>query len=200
MSAREVSVMAEREQRIAALKAAFVEGRLTKEEFDLRVYQALAFYAELDVLTADIPAVPPAVIAPTATARADPARETANKKMIHQGTAAITGLTFLLVAVVVMPRSPVAGVIAAVVITTFVALLSSGLLTLLSWAMDRRSGVEGAGGAGPAQGSPPGAGGDTANRQGVVGHEGRRPELGQDPPGTVQAAKRRPRRLATSPA
>ena len=39
------------------LKAAFVQGRLTKDEFDLRVGQILASrtYADLDALTADIP-------------------------------------------------------------------------------------------------------------------------------------------------
>jgi len=48
----------DREQVIGALKAAFVQGRLTKDEFDLRVGQAFASrtYADLAVLTADIPA------------------------------------------------------------------------------------------------------------------------------------------------
>jgi hypothetical protein len=51
---------ADREQVIDVLKAAFVQERLTKEEFDLRVGQALAprTYAELAALTADIPARP----------------------------------------------------------------------------------------------------------------------------------------------
>lgn len=49
---------ADREHVIDALKAAFVQGRLTKAEFDLRVGQALASrtYADLAALTADIPA------------------------------------------------------------------------------------------------------------------------------------------------
>jgi hypothetical protein len=49
---------ADREQLIAALKAAFVQGRLTKDEFDMRVGQTSASrtYAELAALTADIPA------------------------------------------------------------------------------------------------------------------------------------------------
>ena len=181
--------MAGREQVIAALKAAYVQGRLTKEEFDLRVGQALAIYAELDALTADIPAAPPA----TVTARAELAREAANKKMIRQGTAGVAGLTFVLVTALGAPHNPALAVIVAALLTCFVTVLAAGLLTLLSWAMDRRSGAQGAGGAGgarPAQGSPPG----TADQQ------GRQPELGQDPPGTVQAASRRPRRLATSPA
>jgi Domain of unknown function (DUF1707) len=177
--------MAGREQVIAALKAAYVQGRLTKEEFDLRVGQALAMYAELDALTADIPAAPPAV-----TARAELAREAANKKMIKQGTAGVAGLTFVLVTALGAPHSPALAVIVAALLTCFVTVLAAGLLTLLSWAMDRRSGTQGAGGARPAQGSPPG----TADQQ------GRQPELGQDPPGTAQAASRRPRRLATSPA
>jgi hypothetical protein len=187
--------MAGREQVIAALKAAYVQGRLTKEEFDLRVGQALAIYAELDALTADIPAASPAVTAPaaaepTVTARVELAREAANKKMIRQGTAGVAGLTFVLVTALIMPHSPVLAVIVGVMLTCFVAVLAAGLLTLLSWALDRRSGAQGAGGSRPAQGSP----------QGTADQQGRQPELGQDPPGTVQAASRRPHRLATSPA
>jgi hypothetical protein len=43
---------------IDMLKAAFVQGRLTWDEFDMRVGQALAArgYARLAALTADIPA------------------------------------------------------------------------------------------------------------------------------------------------
>ena len=49
---------ADRDQVIDVLKAAFVQGRLGKDEFDLRVGQVLASrtYADLDALTADIPA------------------------------------------------------------------------------------------------------------------------------------------------
>jgi hypothetical protein len=48
----------DREQTIDALKAAFVQGRLTKDEFDARIGQTLASrtYAELATVTADIPA------------------------------------------------------------------------------------------------------------------------------------------------
>lgn len=51
---------AEREQAIEVLKVAFVQDRLTKDEFDVRAGQALTArtYAELAVLTADIPAEP----------------------------------------------------------------------------------------------------------------------------------------------
>jgi hypothetical protein len=48
---------ADREQAIGALKVAFVEGRLTEDEFDARLGQVYASrtYAELAEVTADIP-------------------------------------------------------------------------------------------------------------------------------------------------
>jgi Domain of unknown function (DUF1707) len=51
---------ADREQVIDVLKAAFVQARLTKDEFEVRVGQAFASrtYAELAVVTAGIPAGP----------------------------------------------------------------------------------------------------------------------------------------------
>jgi len=59
---------ADREQAISALKTAFVQGRLAKEELDTRVGQALAArtHAELAVITDDIPVVPagPATVEP----------------------------------------------------------------------------------------------------------------------------------------
>ena len=49
---------ADREQLIETLKAAFVQGRLTKDELDARAGQAFAArtYAELAALTTDLPA------------------------------------------------------------------------------------------------------------------------------------------------
>ena len=49
---------ADREQVIVALRAAFTQGRLTRDEFDLRVDRALRArtYAELAALTAGLPA------------------------------------------------------------------------------------------------------------------------------------------------
>ena len=51
---------ADREQVVGALKAAFVQGRLTADELDERVGQALAArtYAELAALTTDLPPDP----------------------------------------------------------------------------------------------------------------------------------------------
>jgi hypothetical protein len=57
---------ADRDQMIDALKAAFVQGRLTKDEFDTRVAQALASrtYAELATVTIGIPAAPARAVPP----------------------------------------------------------------------------------------------------------------------------------------
>jgi DUF1707 SHOCT-like domain len=69
---------ADREQTIDALKAAFVQGRLTKDEFDLRIGRALASRtcADLASLTADIPASP-------ATRPPRPTREPARRPARH---------------------------------------------------------------------------------------------------------------------
>src|SRR5690349_6481708 len=63
---------ADREQVIEVLKAAFVQDRLTKDEFDARVGQALASrtYADLTALTADLPAWPATGQPPRGPARA----------------------------------------------------------------------------------------------------------------------------------
>jgi len=63
---------ADRDQVIDALKAAYVEGRLTKDEFDARVSQSLVSrtYAELAVTTVDIPARPTVVRRPRQPERA----------------------------------------------------------------------------------------------------------------------------------
>jgi Domain of unknown function (DUF1707) len=75
-----------REQVIDALKDAFVQGRLDRDEFGLRVSKVLAGYAELDALTADIPAGPAEAQSP------EPARQSHNNKVIQRGTAAGAGL------------------------------------------------------------------------------------------------------------
>jgi hypothetical protein len=68
---------ADREQVIEVLKTAFVQGRLTKDEFSLRVTQAYASrtYADLDALTADIPAPPTKAHPPKPAPEPDPDRK-----------------------------------------------------------------------------------------------------------------------------
>ena len=53
------------------LRTAFAEGRLTKDEYDERIGQALSSktYAELEALTADLPRKLPGIVAPAPAAR-----------------------------------------------------------------------------------------------------------------------------------
>jgi hypothetical protein len=67
---------ADREHVIETLKAAFVQGRLAKDEFDVRVGQTFGSrtYAELAALTADLPAGLAGVRPPRKPARAQTRR------------------------------------------------------------------------------------------------------------------------------
>ena len=88
---------ADREQVIAMLKVAFVQGRLTKDEPDARVGQTFGArtYAELAELTADLPArltaVPP--LRPPARVRA---RRPVNKTAIWGASGTITPVMLVL--------------------------------------------------------------------------------------------------------
>ena len=149
---RLVASQADREQVLDALKAAFVHGRLAKDEFDLRVGKVLATYAELDALTADIPA------ALTAAQPSGPARESHNKRLVQRGTAAGAGasVVFAGASVLVANGSPVLGLVIGGVAGAFMTVLLAGLLTLLSWVLEKGSGRR------PSRGLPPGASGRTS--------------------------------------
>jgi hypothetical protein len=71
----------DREQVIGVIKAAFVQGRLAKDEFDLRVGQAFASrtWTELDALTADLPSEL------TATREPQPARAQGEPRIPRPG-------------------------------------------------------------------------------------------------------------------
>ena len=131
---------ADREQAIGVLKAAFVQGRLAKDEFDLRVGQVFASrtYGDLDALTADIPdwvtsVQPPAEHAP------EPG------KMLSFKTAARVGAvgaspSVASAAIVVIQSSTVpavAGVLLVGLTGVFVAGLLAALLMFLSWVVRR---------------------------------------------------------------
>ena len=94
---------ADREQAIDTLKTAFMDGQLTRDELDARAGQALAArtYADLAVLTADIPPRPPAArpARPPAPVRRRPlARAAAQSGACLIITAAATWVWALLVA------------------------------------------------------------------------------------------------------
>ncbi len=73
----------DRDQAVDTLKDAFVQGRLTKDEFDSRVSHALTSrtHADLAPLTADLPAVPPS--RPNVSARTNVPAQPANQTIRH---------------------------------------------------------------------------------------------------------------------
>src|ERR1700730_14666340 len=87
---------ADREQVIDTLKAAFVQGRLTKDEFDARVGQAFASrsYAELAAVTNDFPAGPIGAQPPPKPARAQ--AQSPENTRIKASVGAMAGATVLL--------------------------------------------------------------------------------------------------------
>src|SRR5215471_5374664 len=97
---------ADREHVVGMLQAAFVQGRLAKGEFDARVGQALTArtYAELAVLTADLPA---ALIASplrgSAAAPPGPARRKSAKPGLRWTTTAASGLLAGIVVAMLYP-------------------------------------------------------------------------------------------------
>jgi hypothetical protein len=150
---------ADRDQAIDVLKAAFVQGRLTKGEFDLRVGRVFASrtYADLGALIADIPG---------SVTGARPSGEDAREPgRLSFKTAARVGAVgaspaVASAAVVLMQSSgvpAVAGVLLVGLTGVLMTVLLAALLVLLSWAV-RRSQRE------PAQGPPSGPAGLTAER------------------------------------
>jgi hypothetical protein len=144
---------ADREQAIEALKAAFVQERITKDELDQRIGKVLASrtYDDLDVLTADIPA------GLTRAQPTEPARPSDNgKKVIWRASAALGGTVFVTAEAAALPHLPVVpALFVGSVAGMFVAGLLAALLTLIKWVLDRSSGRQ------PSQG-PPAAARDNA--------------------------------------
>jgi hypothetical protein len=177
---RVIASQADREQVLDALKAAFVQGRLTKDEFDQRVGRVLASYAELDALTADIPARPAETMLP------EPARESHNRKVIQRGTAAGAGasMAFTAVLVVAAGGSLALDLVVVPAVGSVVAVLLAGLLTLLSWVLEKSSSRQ------PSHG-PPVEPGDQAS-QSLASADPAKPSsrTGHDPRHTAEVARR----------
>lgn len=130
---------ADRERVIGVLKAAFVQGRLAKDEFDLRVSQVLASrtYAELNALTADMPpglvsAQPPE---PARKSETELARESTERKIVKGWAMATVALPSLAVGVALL-ESGTALAFVAIAVALFacvVAVPVSGLVMLHAW-------------------------------------------------------------------
>ena len=180
-----IASQADREQVLDALKVAFVQGRLTKDEFDQRVGHVLATYAELDALTADLPG------APTQTRLPEAARESHNRKVIQRGTAAGAGGSMAFAAAMIMMAggSPAVALIVVPVVGFVVAVVLAGLLTLLSWVLEKGSGRQ------PSQGPPTGS--SAPQRLASADSVKPRPPTGRNPRHTAEAARSRYAHLRT---
>jgi hypothetical protein len=168
---------ADREHVIGVLKAAFVQGMVTKHEFDLRIGQVLASrtYAELAALSADIPPG----LAPTQPLpvhKRDPADKQALKAW-----ACVTA-TFTAVAAVVAGATAGNAGEHEVIVALFVplvAMLVGVLLAFHSW-LDGRAGRR------SSRGLPPGAG-RGASQGPVSADAGQLPEVNRDARHTAEA-------------
>jgi hypothetical protein len=129
---------ADREQVIAVLKAAFVQGMLTKEELDARAGQTFASrtHGELAALTADLPAGLIAAQPPGKTAPAQ-VKPSANKALLWGSWVVVLLIIgFMLGASVASPYfALVAGVL-----PLLIAVPVAGILTLDAWREKRSHG------------------------------------------------------------
>ena len=183
---------ADREQVVGTLKAAFVQGRLAKDEFDVRVAQALASRtcAELAAITADLPAgltddQPPA-----------PARASAKRPTLLRPGPVVTVATVLYVGMwslaFALPKDsdgypgPGVGLIgSATLIYMLVVTLIAIWVQVRATREDKHSG-------GRLPGRPaPGAGGHASRRLPSADPGRQLPPGKPDLPHTAEAARRR---------
>jgi hypothetical protein len=177
---------ADRERVVGALKTAFVQGRLAKDEFDLRVGQALASRtcAELAALTADLPAGPAAAPPP-------PPAWAAGEPRIPRA-----GLVLTVATVVSVAAWPVAfalpnnddGAAGALIVTAslfyVLVLLLIGTPILADWLNERCARRQ-------PRGPGPGAGGQAPPRMPPSDPGGQVPTTGHGHRHTAEATRRR---------
>jgi Domain of unknown function (DUF1707) len=130
---------ADRERVVDFLKAAFVQGRLTQDEMDARIGQALAARtrAALAPLTADLPAEPDRAPVP---ARVPPLNRSA-KKAVRFGAGAIGAVILVTSGTAVILGQPVAALfipVAIVLFAAFPAAFVAGLIALVLKVESRR--------------------------------------------------------------
>jgi Domain of unknown function (DUF1707) len=184
---------AEREQVIDTLKAAFVDGRLTKDELDTRVGLTIAArtYAELATVTADIPRT----AEPVRVVRPDSGNKAA-MRAVKTGACTITAATLAVSVVGGVVGGGAVAVIIAIMMVTLGALATAFVAAVITAALKlearyrRRSG---------GQLPPSPSGGQAAQRPASADPTAPFPATGDGQQHTVEAARRRPRRLAAFP-
>jgi hypothetical protein len=176
---------ADREQAVSVLKAAFVQGLLAKDEFDLRIGQVLVSRTDMELaaLTADIPAGLTA-----AHPLWEPALKPASRKAGQAsaaGVAAFMGVSAVVAAATA--GNPGERLVFVVVFVSMVAVLMAVLLAFHAW-LDRRAGRQ------SSPGLPPDAGGEASRRPVSAEVAGQLRQVNRDPRYTAEAAAiRRPR-------
>lgn len=127
---------ADREQVVDLLKVAFVQGRLTQDELDGRIGQALAArtYAELAALTADLPAEPDRTPAPVPAPAAvpAPAQNRSATKAVKVGAGAIGAAIVVLSGTVSALGQPAAAVLLAVFFTILAGVATAFVAALIA--------------------------------------------------------------------
>ena len=168
---------ADLDQVISVLKAAFVQGRLDKDEFDLRVGQALASRtcAELATLTADLPA---GLTGPQRSPELVP--ESANRKAV-KAIACWTAAVWSMFAAALIAAWSVDGLVLAVVFIPFLVIPLAALLLFHAW-IDKRASRP------SAQGLPPNVGGQAPQHQLSADPGGQLPPAGHRHRHTAEAA------------
>ena len=121
---------ADRERVIDLLKAAFVQGRLDRDEFDARIGQAVASrtYGELAAVTAGIPAEQTGALPGRPPVRA---RRRISFNTAVTGGACMAGLVNAGMIAVLLSRSPVA-VVLFIVFTIIGMILAIGAMIIAS--------------------------------------------------------------------
>jgi hypothetical protein len=128
---------ADREQVIEVLKAAYVQGRLTKDELDARAGQAFAArtYGELAAVTADLP--PGLTIAPPPRQLAR-ARTRPPVSRVVAGAVLIIPPPAMVAAAFITDSDPVGKVAILTVLVFFMAWIAAGMQLAVNW-HDNRS-------------------------------------------------------------
>jgi Domain of unknown function (DUF1707) len=135
---------ADREQVVGALQAAFIQGRLTADELDERVGQALAArtYAELAALTTDLPADPAPAPQPAPARQPTPARRpqnTAASRAVKAGAGAIGVAVIALGAAISVAGEPAAAAVIAVFMVVLAAVATAVVASLIHVALKLES-------------------------------------------------------------
>jgi Domain of unknown function (DUF1707) len=177
----------DRNRVIDVLKAAFTQGMLDKDEFDLRVGRVLTSrtYADLAALTADIPATPAAAQPPPPV----PTRQSQERRFVKALACALVVVPTTMVGYVLIAGhhlAPAAIILSVVLFACMVGVPATLLVMVHSWLDNRES-------RSTSPGSPPSTPGTASWRLAPAQPEGQPTQISHDPPGTTEAARRRPR-------